>query len=895
MKRSDTRKRRYFNIILAVFLILMFVSCSASGEQFGSITITVDEEVSRTIRPDEKKTTVEKYIVKGYLNDDITFSQKCSGYMCLVTDLIAGSWRVYVEGLNFYDKVVAVSETKIIDVIQNQNVDASFSLEYISDGRGSMDVTIEIPYSESTIDKVVGKVTPVTDGLEGMEFTVERSSAKKQNDKLCFNKKANLSVGSYRISFKMYDEENNQIGKTLEEVLYIFKDQVSQFSWYWDKDYVPPVAPPIFDLVEGTYFEGQLIRISNVDPDASIYYTTDGSTPDKSAIEYSDPIILDRTMEIKAIAIKEGLVDSEIHSSKYIAKVKTPVIALSGGTYTSDQETSVTCATEGSEIHYTIDGSTPSNSSMAYSSVIPLTRNAKLRVVASKEGLEDSEIVSEDYYFQCLPPVFNVSDNQVYNNSQKLRLSTSTADAKIYYTTDNTDPTTTSLQYSTQILLDGCVTIKSYTMREGWNPSDIVSKTYSFKCANPVFGTNSGSYTSVKVEITSATDGSTIYYTDDGSDPIENGMVFSLKDPSKDKTYKACAKKEGYEPSDVIEAEYWVSPQNSTIKVLNPKGLDFKISKPQGWFSGMYLLSSVEATLAISTSSLVDSYSWYYDGKKLDIDSTSIKVGGSDADIPLVTGGHSIGAKIVIDDRSYSETIYYICIDEYKGEPGCVSWGDITMYGIGPAGGYVIYDVDADNDLPKQLGDGLESEKIGWRYIEVAPYDLKIYGGVPSIDDVVGTASTFCFGYYRSIDDGKNLFSNGSETYDMEIREQVGEGMSNTNTMVNVLGDYAYQNQTGSQKTSLYAANVVHELISHNADGIPFDNWVLPSYAELHYIIRASYFDLIPKLTNIYWTSNDVENNPESAICCYEDSVIRISDRNEPKSSKLAVRPVRYF
>lgn len=897
MKRMDKTKKYRYIVLLIAIMFSLFVSCSASSELLGSITVEIGEANSRTIRPDAEKTTIVKHVIKGYLNSDISFSQECFGNECVVDNLIAGTWTVYVEGINVNGIIVAVSETKNIEVLQNQNTSASFTLDYISDGRGSMDVTIEIPYSESTIDKVVGKITPVTKGLEGMEFTVERSSAIKQNDKLCFNKKANLSVGSYRISFKMYDEENNQIGKTLEEVLYIFRDQVSQFSWYWDKDYVPPVAPPIFDLVEGTYFEGQLIRVSNVDPDASIYYTTDGSTPDKSAIEYSDPIILDRTMEIKAIAIKDGLVDSEIYSSKYIAKVKTPIIALSAGTYTSEQETSITCATEGAAIHYSLDGSSPSTSSLICSSTIPLTRNATLKVVATKEGLEDSEIVSGSYVFQCLPPVFNVPDNQLHNNAQNLRLSTSTSGAKIYYTTDSTDPTTASSQYSTTIVLDGNVTVKAATIKDGWNSSDVVTKAYSFKCADPVFKSESGSYTSLEVGITSATNGSTIYYTSDGSNPIDNGKVFEAFTLDSDSIYKACAKKDGYEPSNVVSAEYWISPQNSTISILQPKGDDFKISKPQGWFSGMYLLANVEATLSISTASQIDSFCWYYDGRKLDVDSTSIKVGGSDADIPLVAGGHSIGAKIVIGERSFSETLYYVCINEYNGEPGCVSWGDITMYGIGPAGGYVIYDVDADNNQPIHMQDGLESEKTGWRYIEVAPYDLKIYGGLPTIENVDGTSSTFCFGYNRITADGDNVYSDGNSNYDATERGKIGQSLNNTNLIVQGIGENAYKNVTGADTTTIYAAAVVDKLVSINPYGLEFGDWALPTVVEMNMIQRDSQYGRIPELPNVeYWTSVEDRHDAGQAFCSeYALGESITGGSLYPKQMKFAVRPVRYF
>lgn len=41
---------------------------------------------------------------------------------------------------------------------------------------------------------------------------------------------------------------------------------------------------------------------------------------------------------------------------------------------------------------------------------------------------------------------------------------------------------------------------------------------------------------------------------------------------------------------------------------------------------------------------------------------------------------------------------------------------------IGPAGGYIFYDCDADNEVGNQ--DGLISSECGWRYLEAAPTDL---------------------------------------------------------------------------------------------------------------------------------------------------------------------------
>lgn len=59
---------------------------------------------------------------------------------------------------------------------------------------------------------------------------------------------------------------------------------------------------------------------------------------------------------------------------------------------------------------------------------------------------------------------------------------------------------------------------------------------------------------------------------------------------------------------------------------------------------------------------------------------------------------------------------------------------DYSLYsigGIGPAGGYIFYDCDADNDNGNQ--DGLTSSECGWRFIEAAPKDIEINGKVRAV------------------------------------------------------------------------------------------------------------------------------------------------------------------
>ena len=56
------------------------------------------------------------------------------------------------------------------------------------------------------------------------------------------------------------------------------------------------------------------IEITCATPEATIYYTLDGSTPSASKIKYTEPFSVNESCTIKAIAVKAGMNDSEIRT-----------------------------------------------------------------------------------------------------------------------------------------------------------------------------------------------------------------------------------------------------------------------------------------------------------------------------------------------------------------------------------------------------------------------------------------------------------------------------------------------------------------------------------------------------------------------------------------------------
>jgi type V secretory pathway adhesin AidA len=80
------------------------------------------------------------------------------------------------------------------------------------------------------------------------------------------------------------------------------------------------------------------------------------------------------------------------------ATVATPEISPNGGSFRRKVSVTITCATSGAAIHYTIDGSTPTASSPLYTQPILLKKSAVVRAIAIKNGSTDSGIASASFF-----------------------------------------------------------------------------------------------------------------------------------------------------------------------------------------------------------------------------------------------------------------------------------------------------------------------------------------------------------------------------------------------------------------------------------------------------------------------------------------------------------------
>ncbi|WP_391120119.1 endonuclease [Psychrobacillus sp. L3] len=84
---------------------------------------------------------------------------------------------------------------------------------------------------------------------------------------------------------------------------------------------------------------GTEISLSTITDGASIYFTTDGSNPTNSNTKYGTPIVINKDTTIKAIAIKEGLVDSAVAEFTYTIISESGILTLAEARATAIGET----------------------------------------------------------------------------------------------------------------------------------------------------------------------------------------------------------------------------------------------------------------------------------------------------------------------------------------------------------------------------------------------------------------------------------------------------------------------------------------------------------------------------------------------------------------------------
>jgi hypothetical protein len=167
-----------------------------------------------------------------------------------------------------------------------------------------------------------------------------------------------------------------------------------------------------------------------------------------------------------------------ITSAKQVA---SPVLSLPSGNYSSAQALTISDSTPGAAIYYTTNGSAPTAGSSLYTGPITISSSETINAIASTTGFGNSANASAAYTVNlptAAPPTFSVSAG-TYASPFSLTLTSSTPGAKVYYSVNDSSPTTQSNLYAGAIAVTGSETIYAFAVAPGASNSAVSSATYT--------------------------------------------------------------------------------------------------------------------------------------------------------------------------------------------------------------------------------------------------------------------------------------------------------------------------------------------------------------------------------------------------------------------------------
>lgn len=213
---------------------------------------------------------------------------------------------------------------------------------------------------------------------------------------------------------------------------------------------------------------------------AIIRYTTDGTEPSaENGNTYTGSFELVGTKTVKAIVMKEGLVDSVIARLEITVIVPDIVLEKEDGTAVDNCKVIIVNMDAyetftGIVFRYTTDGSEPIETSPVVDGEIEVTVNCTVKVKGFSENFGNTDtasIVVDDLMAQTPVIEFVAStDNGLAT------ISSGTSDAEIRYTTNGDNPTENSTLYVDSFAVALGKTVKAIALKDGLLDSEVSEK-----------------------------------------------------------------------------------------------------------------------------------------------------------------------------------------------------------------------------------------------------------------------------------------------------------------------------------------------------------------------------------------------------------------------------------
>ena len=244
-------------------------------------------------------------------------------------------------------------------------------------------------------------------------------------------------------------------------------------------------------------------------PGAIIYYTTDGTVPTNGSQQYNAPITLTETTTIRAIAIEDGHIMSDVVGMAFTKESSggsSSGSSSSGGSTDSGSETAppqeetiqfdVSIRPNDSATVYVMQVTSLADTDrMSYQYSINGTDYYSLQKLQTQETFGASQKVdlhvravgSDDTILAAgnreittpsASDVPTISGTDKFSDRTEVTI-TATPGAIIYYTTDGTVPTNGSQQYNAPITLTETTTIRAIAIEDGHIMSDVVGMAFT--------------------------------------------------------------------------------------------------------------------------------------------------------------------------------------------------------------------------------------------------------------------------------------------------------------------------------------------------------------------------------------------------------------------------------
>jgi probable HAF family extracellular repeat protein len=247
-------------------------------------------------------------------------------------------------------------------------------------------------------------------------------------------------------------------------------------------------AAPVISPATGGYQSTVIVQITNSGTTGVVRYTTNGSDPTETSPVYAGPFIVESSRSIKARTFVPELAPSPVSLARYtiipaLTTTALPVVTPSAGTYPQAVTITMSCPTQDALIRYTINGSDPNVSSNPYTEPFVLRSSATVKARAFSTGRAPSPVTAVPYVVTATNPNFVATPSirpepGLFETSVRVRITSATTTATIFYTLDGSDPTTVSTKYTGPFTVSETTTVKARAY-SGPHPSEIATALYT--------------------------------------------------------------------------------------------------------------------------------------------------------------------------------------------------------------------------------------------------------------------------------------------------------------------------------------------------------------------------------------------------------------------------------